>query len=107
MHGFVYSSVFCTLLINWTLKNGKIAAKTNKALKKNIQKGFRQQLGLLVDQPKQEYGNTNDGNTARRFFENSMISASITGVDETLIHVILQVITCGFEIDVPKYEEYC
>ncbi|KAK7791956.1 hypothetical protein R5R35_004579 [Gryllus longicercus] len=78
--------------------------------KSNIQKGFRQQLGLLVDMPKQGYGSTNDGNTARRFFENAAISASITGLDLSLIkrfHVILQVISCGFEIDVPKYEAYC
>ncbi|KAG5862633.1 hypothetical protein JTB14_004501 [Gonioctena quinquepunctata] len=44
-------------------------------------------------QPKQGYGSTNDGNTARRFFRNSDVSASITGLDEGIIkrfHVILQ-----------------
>lgn len=78
--------------------------------KKQIQKGFRQQLGLLVDMPKQGYGSTNDGNTARRFFENSEIAASITGLELSLIkrfHVILQVLSCGFDVNISKYEEYC
>ncbi|KAK4872369.1 hypothetical protein RN001_014398 [Aquatica leii] len=78
--------------------------------KKNVQKGFRQKLGLLVDMPKQGYGSTNDGNTARRFFENAEISAGITALDLSLIkriHVMLQVLSCGFDIDIPMYEAYC
>lgn len=31
--------------------------------KRIIQKGFRLQLGLIVDRPKPGYGSTNDGNT--------------------------------------------
>ncbi|EFN61162.1 hypothetical protein EAG_09608, partial [Camponotus floridanus] len=64
--------------------------------KRIIQKGFRLQLGLIVDRLKPGYGSTNDGNTARRFFENTSISATITGVSESLInrfHVILQAIS--------------
>ena len=79
------------------------------ARKKNIQTSFRQQLGLLVDLPKQGYGSSNDGNIARRFFLNSRVSASITGIDQNLIdkfHVILSVISCGFDINVVKFEEY-
>ena len=48
------------------------------------------------------YGNTNDGNTARRFFENSKTSALITSLDLDLIerfHVILQIISSGHEIN--------
>lgn len=77
--------------------------------KKNIQQGFRDRLGLIVDQPKPGYGSSNDGNTARSFFENSEISASITGIDEELIkrfHVVLQVISCGFGINIPKFRKY-
>lgn len=77
--------------------------------KKEIQKEFRLKLGLLVDQPKQGYGSTNDGNTARRFFQNSSISSQITGIDENLIkrfHVILQTISCGLDINISKFEEY-
>lgn len=47
--------------------------------KRIIQKAFSSKLGLIVDRPKHGYGSTNDGNTARRFFENSTVSASITG----------------------------
>ena len=63
---------------------------------KKIQNAFRVEMGLLVDQPKQGYGSTNDGNTARRFFQNSTLSALITGVDQEIInrfHVILQTIS--------------
>lgn len=65
--------------------------------------------GLNVDQPKQGFGNTNDGNMARRFFKNSDITASITGLDEALIkrfRVILQCLSSGYEIDVEKFNEY-
>lgn len=34
----------------------------------NIKKGFRLQMGLIIDQPKPGFGTTNDENTARRFF---------------------------------------
>lgn len=54
--------------------------------KKEIQENFNQQLGLLVDIPKANFGNTNDGNTSRRFFEEYDISAAITGVDKDLIY---------------------
>lgn len=60
--------------------------------KRIIQKRFRSKLGLNIDRPKPGYGSTNDGNTTWRFFENSVVSASITGLDECLIkrfHVIL------------------
>lgn len=67
-------------------------------------------MGLLVDVVKQGAGNTNDGNTARRFFANPEATAQITGVDEELIKrfsVILQVISCGEHVDVEKFREYC
>lgn len=46
----------------------KDIAKIIEKRKKEIQKNFRLQLGLLVDIPKQGYGSSNDGNTARCFF---------------------------------------
>lgn len=56
--------------------------ETVERRKKCIQQQFRDRLGLIVDQPKQGYGSSNYGNTARRFSENSEISAIITGIDE-------------------------
>lgn len=83
-------------------------AKVN-ARKARIQKEFKTKLFLFVDMPKQGFGSTNDGNTARRFFENYKVSAQITGLDENLLYrfyIILQTITCGFAIDVAKFREY-
>lgn len=78
--------------------------------RKLIQDQFRQRLGLIIDMPKQGSGNTNDGNTARRFFENPAVSSQITGVDESLIirfSTLLKAISSGFEIDSIKFGEYC
>ena len=47
--------------------------------KKTIETRFLNELSLRVDFPKQGFGTTNDGNTARRFFENQSKSAEITG----------------------------
>lgn len=78
--------------------------------KKIIQKAFKKRLHLNVDQPKVGFGSSNDGNTARRFFENKIISAEIVGVDEKLLHkchTILQVLSCGFAVDVAAFKQYC
>lgn len=105
----------CCLHLSYRLEIKKWQARSDSekesvnTRKRNIQKGFRLQLGLIVDQPKQGFGSTNDGNTARRFFENSTISSSITGVDLDLIkrfHVILQVISCGHDIHLTKFQEF-
>ena len=42
-------------------------------------------MGLIVDKPKPGFGNTNDGNTARRFFMKPDLSGEITGLDINLI----------------------
>lgn len=60
--------------------------------KKLIQEDLCQQMGLIVDVPKQGSGTTNDGNTARRFFENPIITSKITGIDENS-----QKICCNFK----------
>lgn len=86
--------------------NDKEIVKNRKAI---IQKGFRIRMGLIVDQPKPGFGSSNDGNTARRFFEDSTTSASITGVNEDLIkrfYVILQTLSSGHEIDPIRFQDY-
>lgn len=71
------------------LKTWQARGEENKQLyettKKVIREKFKNQLGLIVDKPKPGYGNSNDGNTARRFFENADVSSSITGVDVEII----------------------
>ena len=77
--------------------------------KKNIQTRFRNETGLIIDMPKSNFGNTNDGNTSRRFFENPRLAAEITGISYDLIYrlkVILEAISSGFKIDPVKYERY-
>lgn len=77
--------------------------------KKYIQQKFKEELGLLIDMPKQQTGNTNDGNTARKFFRNAQKSAEITGFNLDLIkrfHVLLESLNCGLKIDSEKFGEY-
>lgn len=81
------------------LKKWQVRGDESKALvglrKRSIQDKFRSQLELLVDFPKQGGGNTNDGNSSRKFFNNASISASITGIKEEIVYrfgVILEVI---------------
>lgn len=77
--------------------------------KKEIQRRFRNETGLIIDMPKSNFGNTNDGNTSRRFFEDPKLAAKITGISYELIYtlkVILEAISSGFKIDPVKYEKY-
>lgn len=94
-------------LKTWVVKgDSKTIMETRK---KNIQEAFKSQTGLLVDVVKQGHGTTNDGNTARRFFEHSDIAASITGVNEELIKrfkTILEAISSGHRIDTLKFKDY-
>lgn len=77
--------------------------------KLEIQKRFREETGLLVDLPKANFGNTNDGNTSRRFFEDPKLASDITGINHDLIYrlkVILETISSGHIIDSEKYDKY-
>lgn len=68
------------------------------------------EMGLLIDKPKPGFGSTNDGNTARRFFDNPDLSSKITGIDINIIKrfkVILSTISSGFPIDVNLFQQYC
>ena len=53
--------------------------------KRLIQDAFRETLGLLVDTPKSNFGNANDGNLSRRFFNEIETVSAITGVDAELL----------------------
>lgn len=78
--------------------------------KKKIQAEFKNKMGLIVDKPKPGFGSSNDGNTARRFFKNSELSSTITGIDVQLINkfkVILQVMASGYKINIDKFRAHC
>lgn len=68
-------------------------------------------MGLIIDQPTKQGGSgmSNDGNTARRFFANSEMSSTITGIKKELIErfsTILQVISSGIEINYELFDKY-
>lgn len=84
----------------WSAKSKK--EKESKENRKNqIQKEFKDELGLIVDQMKQGVGTTNDGNTTRAFFRNPDFSSKITGVNYRLIYNFA-VISCSEEINEEK-----
>ena len=82
-----------------------------EARKKEIQTNFWTEAGLIVDKPKSGgSGNTNDGNSARRFFKHPDVSSRITGVNKELIDrfaIILQTINSGYPINSTKFGKYC
>lgn len=83
--------------------------KIVEATKKKIQNNIKEKLGLKVDIPKQGTGTTNDGNTARRFFQQPSLAAEITGVNEELVKrfaIILQTLSCGRHINIGKFESF-
>lgn len=106
----------CLIHISYRLEFKKWQARGEenkqmlKVRKQEIQKQFKLQMGLIIDQPKQGgAGNSNDGNTARRFFANPEMSSSITGIKKELIErfaTILQVISSGIEINYELFDIY-
>lgn len=101
------------LSYNLSFEKWSVTTEDNKRLKQekkqNVQKRFREEMGLIIDKPRQVSGNSNDGNTARRFFYNASCTAEITGVDETLIkrlYIILQSLSSGIMIDSKKFGVY-
>lgn len=76
--------------------------------KYKIQAQFKEEMGLLVDKVKTGYGTSNDGNTARRFFNNIEMSSKITEIDPTLIRnfsYILKTLSSGDEINVNNFDQ--
>lgn len=93
----------------WQMRGSKEEKAAFELRKKTIINKFKSELGLLIDVVKQGYGSTNDGNTARRFFDNYKKSSEITGVDQDLIYkfsILLQALSCGFDININSFRNY-
>lgn len=78
--------------------------------KLNIQEKLRREMSLLVDIPKPGSGNTNNGNMARRFFNEPKLAAELTGVDESLISrfgIVLRTMACGYSVNIDAFSIYC
>lgn len=113
LHAWI-RSFECLLHISYRLgvKKWQLRDPTEKALVKQrseiIQERFKKELGLIVDKPKPGFGNSNDGNTARRFFGNPEQSAEITGLDVTLIQnfdTLLRALSSGFDININNFQK--
>lgn len=105
----------CILHISYRLDFKKWSARSSvqkdllKNKKKRVQMELKQRLGINVDVPRQGSGNSNDGNTARRFFRDTQIVAEVTGVDEELIirfSTVLQVLISGRAINEEAFDNY-
>ncbi|KAJ8706508.1 hypothetical protein PYW07_012586 [Mythimna separata] len=60
--------------------------------------------------PKAGFGNSNSGNTSRRFFADPDLAAEITGINKQFIiklKVILEAMSSGHKINAEKFGEYC
>lgn len=78
--------------------------------KERILGNIKRTMHLNPARPKQGFGSTTDGNTARRFFADPLTASKATGVDEELIRrfaVILFVLSSGNVIKVEEFEKYC
>ena len=107
----------CVLHLSYKLEVRKWQArsaedkKAVQAKKAEIQRRFRDEMGLVVDMPKAGgSGTTNDGNTARRAFRDVNKLSQVTGVDRYLLNkfsIILSALaSTTAEIDEVKYGEF-
>ena len=95
-------------ILKWQARSKKEKKSVEKR-KKIIQAAFKTELGLNVDKPKAGSGTSNDGNTARCFFEKYEKTAQITGIDQDIIYrfyITLQAISCGHDINVDNFRQY-
>jgi len=105
----------CILHIGYRLDFCKRFAATdeqkqmkNKA-KERICTEFREKLGLLVDQPNQGTGNTNNGNTARRFFSDPDLTSKVTRVNVELIKrfgQILKILASSTKVPIQFFDKF-
>ncbi|EAT45104.1 AAEL003578-PA [Aedes aegypti] len=68
----------------------------------SIRQALKEELGLRLNEPLPGGGNSNDGNTARRFFREVEKVASITGLNRNLLSrfaTLLFTVNCNKEID--------
>ena len=114
MHAWI--RVFeCVIHVSYrlTVKTWAVGSKHKDAVserKKQVQRRFREEMSLVVDQPKAGgSGTTNDGNTARRAFQDVDKLGDVTDVDKELLQrfaVILTALSSCSPIDVEKYAQY-
>lgn len=94
----------------WQMKGDKLKAEYAQQ-KLKIQTLLWEKLSLIVDQPKAEgSGTSNDGNTARRAFQNVDLLSQCLGLDHELLHrfkIILITLCVQLPINAVLFEEFC
>lgn len=105
----------CVLHISYKIeiKKWQARSESDKALQKKrkdeIISALKSEMNLLIDIPKPGEGSTNDGNTARKFFQQPSLASQITGVNESLIKrlgIILRTMSSGYAINVEAFRKY-
>jgi hypothetical protein len=100
----------CVLHISYRLsfqqwRRNKEQVEISKAQQKIVQQQFIDRLSLRVDFPKPGgSGTSNDGNTARRAFQNYDVFSEITGVDKLLLFRF-KTILCAINCQLPLNPE--
>lgn len=103
---FLHVAIKLDVKVWYTTKDVKTQIETRKSI---LQADFRSKIGLLIGVVLQGKGTTHDGNTARRFFENTTLSAEITGINEVLISrcaTIIKVLSCGTAVNADAFKTY-
>ena len=106
-------SISGTLLATNQSKGGEETAECELLEKheSRLKTSMKERTGLNIDVVRPGgAGNSNDGNTARRFFSNPALVASILQIDETLIRrfsVILRAISCFHKLKKEAMIAYC
>lgn len=96
-------------VIKWMKRMNDEEKAVVKKKKEKVISNFKSQNALFIDSLKIGGGNTNEGNTASRFFPSTETSSRKTGVDKTLsmrIGVILKTVACRQRINVSDFHEY-
>lgn len=105
----------CVLHISYKIeiKKWQARSESDKASqnnrKKEIINALKSEMNLLIDIPKPGEGSSNDGNTARKFFQQPSLTSQITGVNENLIKrlgIILRTMSSGYAINVEAFRKY-
>ena len=88
MGEFEYFNGFYTLLINYQSRDDGLEELIKKLLQTiKFEFEVREQCGLIINKLKPEFGNTNDGHTARCFFfDKAEISVVIAKIDKVFIN---------------------
>ena len=91
---------------SWRVSKSNTILKDRQA---SIRLALKEQLGLRLNEPLPGGGNSNDGNTARRFFSEVDAVAEITGLNKNILFrfgILLTVVNSNREIDIEAFEAF-